>query len=34
MFPQLKNKFPQMNSKISRNLSQFPKIEEWLQFVS
>ena len=28
VFPQLKNKFPKMNSKISWNLSQFPGIEE------
>ena len=28
VFPQLKNKFPGMNSEISRNLSQFPETEE------
>ena len=28
VFPQLKNKFPKMNSEISWNLLQFPGIEE------
>ena len=28
VFPQLKNKFLEMNSVISWNLSQFPEIEE------
>ena len=28
MFPQLKNKFPEMNSEISWKLSQFPELEE------
>ena len=28
VFPQLKNTFPEMNSEISWNFTQFPKIEE------
>ena len=28
VFPQLKNKFPGMDSEISWNSSQFPEIEE------